>query len=161
MSCRKRLPIGQEIAFHFSQDHAMVTKILDDFTHKHLKYYLVKLFFYYLDRFSRNLAETNKTSWFFGIKNRKIDFFFNFFSTKVFDFISNLNDNCSQLSFEVYNVFVAQKLPISEFLIEFFLPGPWPLLWPSEAAITTSATSIGYQILAEDLSFHMRLCLLL
>ena len=30
-------PIGQEIACHFSQDHAMVTKILD-FIHKHLKY---------------------------------------------------------------------------------------------------------------------------
>ena len=32
---------------------------------------------------------------------------------------------------------------------------------PPEAAISTSATSIGYQILAKDLSFHMRLCLLL
>ena len=29
-----RQPIGQEIACHFSQDHAMVTKILD-FIHKH------------------------------------------------------------------------------------------------------------------------------
>ena len=28
-------PAGQEIACHFSQDHAVVTKILD-FTHKHL-----------------------------------------------------------------------------------------------------------------------------
>ena len=28
-------PTGQEIACHFSQDHAMVTKILD-FIHKHL-----------------------------------------------------------------------------------------------------------------------------
>jgi hypothetical protein len=86
--------------------------------------------------------------------------FFNFFSTKVSDFISNLNDNCSQLSFEVYNVFVAQKLPISEFLIEFFSPGPWPLRRPPEAAISTSATSIGYQILVKYVSFHMRYCLL-
>ena len=54
-------PIGQEIACHFSQDHAMVTKILD-IIHKHPKYQLVKSFFYYLDRFSRNLAETDKTS---------------------------------------------------------------------------------------------------
>ena len=53
--------IGQEIACHFSQDHAMVTKILD-IIHKHPKYQLVKSFFYYLDRFSRNLAETDKTS---------------------------------------------------------------------------------------------------
>ena len=30
-------PIGLEIACHFSQDHAMVTKILD-FIHKHPKY---------------------------------------------------------------------------------------------------------------------------
>ena len=29
------LPIGQEMACHFSQDHAMVIKILD-FIHKHL-----------------------------------------------------------------------------------------------------------------------------
>jgi hypothetical protein len=88
-------------------------------------------------------------------------FFFNFFITKSPNFISNLNDDCSQLSFEVYNVCVAQKLRISEFLIEFFSPGPWPLRRPPEAAISTSATSIGYQILAQDLSFHMRLCLLL
>ena len=76
-------------------------------------------------------------------------FFFKFFITKSPDFISNLNDNCSQLSFEVCKVFVAQKLPISEFLINFFSSGPWPLRRPPEAAISTSATSIGYQILAE------------
>ena len=74
--------------------------------------------------------------------------------------MSNLNDDCSQLSFEVYNVSVAQKLPISEFLIEFFSPGPWPLRRPPEAAISTSATSIGYQILVKYVSFHMRYCLL-
>ena len=87
-------------------------------------------------------------------------FFFKFFITKSPDFISNLNDNCSQLSFEVYNVCVAQKLRISEFLINFLSPGTWPLRRPPEAAISTSATSIGYQILAKDLNFHMRLCLL-
>jgi hypothetical protein len=88
-------------------------------------------------------------------------FFFNFFITKSSNFISNLNDDCSQLSFEVYNVCVAQKLQISEFFIDFFLPGPLPLRRPPEAAISTSATSIGYQILAEYLSFHMIYCLLL
>ena len=88
-------------------------------------------------------------------------FFFNFFITKSPNFISNVNDDCSQLSFEVYNVCVAQKLRISEFLIEFFSPGPWPLRRPPEAAISTSATSIGYQILAEyNVSFHMKYCLL-
>ena len=69
--------------------------------------------------------------------------------------ISNVKNDCSQLPFEVYNVCVAQKLRISEFLIEFFLPGPWPLRRHPEAAISTSATSIGYQILAEDVTFHI------
>ena len=50
-------PIGQEIAYHFSQDHTMVKKFLD-FIDKHLKYKVFKSFFYYLDRFSRNSAET-------------------------------------------------------------------------------------------------------
>ena len=35
------LPIGQEIACHFSLDHTMVTKFLD-FIHKHPKYKVVK-----------------------------------------------------------------------------------------------------------------------
>ena len=87
--------------------------------------------------------------------------FFIIFIAKFSNFISNLNDYCSQLSFEVYNVFVAKKLRISEFFIEFFSSGPWPHPRPLEAAISTSATSIGYQILAEYLSFHMRYCLLL
>ena len=55
------LPGGQGIACHFSLDHAMVTKFLD-FVHKHLKYKVVKSFFYYLDRFSRNSAETESRS---------------------------------------------------------------------------------------------------
>ena len=60
-------------------------------------------------------------------------FFFNFFISKSPNFISNLNEDCSQLSFEVYNVCVAQNLRISEFLIEFFFA--WTL--------ATSATSRG------------------
>ena len=47
-------------------------------------------------------------------------FFFNFFMTKSSNLISNLNDDCSQLSFEVHNVCIARKLQISEFLIEPF-----------------------------------------
>ena len=154
------LPIGQEIARHFSQDQSRFTKFLD-FINKHPRYMVVKKFFYYLCTFFRNSAETEPRSWFFWDRKSKNHFFFIFFITKSCNFISNLNDNCSQLSFEVYNVFVAQKLPISEFLIKFFSPGPWPLRRPPEAAISTSATSIGYQILAKDLNFHMRLCWLL
>ena len=56
----------------------MVTKILD-FIHIHPNKKLVKSFFYYLDRFSRNLAETDKKLQFFEIKKCGIDFF-SFFS---------------------------------------------------------------------------------
>ena len=69
---------------------------------------------------------------FLGSKITK-SIFFNFLITKSSNFISNLNENCSQLSFEVYNVCVAQNLRISEFLIEFFFA--WTL--------ATSATSRG------------------
>ena len=59
--------------------------------------------------------------------------FFIFFKTKVCNFVSNINDNCSQLSFEVYNVFVAQKLKILENSKHFFH------VW----TLATSATSRG------------------
>ena len=85
------LPIGQEIACHFLRDYTMVTKILD-FIHKY-----PNSFFHYLDRFFRNLAETDEKLQFFCSENREINFFFNFFSAKVSDFVSNLNDDCSQL----------------------------------------------------------------
>ena len=55
------LPGAQEIACHFSQDHTMVTKFLD-FIKKHPKYKVVKSFFYYLDRCSRNSAEAEPRS---------------------------------------------------------------------------------------------------
>ena len=94
------------------------------------------------------------------IENHEINFFFSFFSTKVSNFVSKLNDNCSQLSFDVYNIFVAQELPILDFLIIFFSSGPWTLLRSLEAPILTSATSIGYQILAKYVSFYMKYVLL-
>ena len=62
------------------------------------KYKVVKSFFYYLDRFSRNSTETEPRIWFFLIENHKILFFFNFLAPNL---ISNLIDHCSQLSFEV------------------------------------------------------------
>ena len=85
--------------------------------------------------------------------------FFIFFQTKVCNFVSNINEDCSQLSFEVYNVFVAQKLKILENAKHFFH------IWTLATSVTsrglnlTSATSIGSQILAEDTSFHMKHCL--
>ena len=67
------MPTGQEIACHFSQDHTVVTNILD-FIHKHPNLKVVKSFFHYLDKFFRNLAETDKIFGFFEIENHKIDF---------------------------------------------------------------------------------------
>jgi hypothetical protein len=113
------VPAGQEIVCHFSQGHAVVTKILD-FIHKHSNYKLVKSFVHYLDRFFRNLAETDKKLGFFGIKNHKIDFFFNFFIAKSSNFISNMNDNFYEASFEVYYSFVRQKLAILGFSPKIF-----------------------------------------
>ena len=47
-------------------------------------------------------------------------FFFTFFITKVFYFVSNMNDDFHEASFEVYYVFVSQKLVILEFSPQFF-----------------------------------------
>ena len=55
----------------------------------------------------------------------------------------------------MYNICGAQKLHILEFLFKLFSPGPWPLWRPPVAAILTSATSVGYQILAEYVSFEI------
>ena len=79
----------------------MVTKILD-FIHKHLNYKVLKSFFDYLDRFFRNLAETDEKLQFFWSKNLEIDFFFNFCIIKVSYFVSNMNDDFHEASFEVY-----------------------------------------------------------
>ena len=70
---------------------------------------------------------------FCGLKITKSFFFFNFLITKSSNFISNLNDDFSQLSFEVHNVCVAQKLKILENSKQFFLA--WTL--------ATSPTSRG------------------
>ena len=83
----------------------MVTKILD--------YQLVKSFFYYLDRFFRNLVETDKR---LGSKITNLVFFI----TKFFNFISNLNDDFHEASFEVYYVSVSQKLVILGFSPQIF-----------------------------------------
>ena len=69
-----KCPYGFLIGFHFSQDHAMVTKILD-FINKHPKLKVVKSFSYYLYRFYRNLAETDEKLQIFWSENREMDFF--------------------------------------------------------------------------------------
>ena len=69
-------------------------------------------------------------------------FFFNLFITKSSNSISNLNEDCSQLSFEVYNDCVAKKLQISEFLINFFFA--WTL--------ATSATFRGHNFNLSNLN---------
>ena len=97
----------------------MVTKILD-FINKHLKYKILKSFFDYPDRFSGTLAETDEKLQFFSSENHEIDFFFNFFITKVSYFVSNMNYNFHEASFEVYYVSVSQKLVILEFSPHFF-----------------------------------------
>ena len=138
-------PIRQEIACHFSQDHTMIAKFLD-FINKHP---------IYIDGSSRLIGNHD----FLGSKIKKIDFF-NFLK-KNSNFISNLNVDCSQLSFEVYNACVALKLQILEIFDLIFLPWPWPLRRLPESLISTSVTLIGYQTLAKGLSFYVRYCLLL
>ena len=47
-------------------------------------------------------------------------FFFNFFITKVSYFVSNMNDDFHEASFEVYYVSVSQKLVILGFSPQIF-----------------------------------------
>ena len=56
---------------------------------------------------------------FFGSKIAKSTFF-NFFMTKVSYFVSNLNDDFHEASFEVYYISVSQKLTILRFLPQIF-----------------------------------------
>ena len=69
-----KCPYGFLIGCHFSQDHAMITKILD-FINKHPKLKVVKSFSYHLYRFFRNLAETDEKLQFFSNENCEINFF--------------------------------------------------------------------------------------
>ena len=124
-----------------------ITKILA-FIHKHLH------------RFFRNLAETAKKLWFyFGSKITK-PIFFNFFITQSSNFIFKLNDNFFWGFFLVNYNFVSQKLMILEFLSKIFSLWPRSLWKPPEANLCASVTSLRSQILAEDVSFHLRYCLL-
>ena len=77
-------------------------KILN-FSHKQPNKKVVHnvIFFYNVDRFFRNLAKNDKKLRFFWIENHKIDFFSNFFTTKSSKFISTLNGDFYEASFEV------------------------------------------------------------
>ena len=57
---------------------------------------------------------------FFGAKIAKSIFFFTFFITKVSYFVSNLNDDSHEASFEVYYISVSQKLTILGFSPQIF-----------------------------------------
>ena len=63
---------------------------------------------------------TDEKLQFFWSKNREIDFFFNFFITKVSYFVSNMNDDFHEASFKVYYVSVSQKLVILGFSPQIF-----------------------------------------
>ena len=60
-----------------------------------------------------------KNNNFFGAKIAK-SIFFRFFHKKVSYFVSNMNDDFHEASFEVYYVSVSQKLVILEFSPQFF-----------------------------------------
>ena len=100
-----------------------------------------KVIFDYLDSFFRNWPETNKELGFFGIENYKIIFFLNFFITKTSNFILHLNDDFYVDSFEVYIIFLGQKLMIFEFRRTFFSFWPRSLLKPPQAKLWASVTS--------------------
>ena len=55
-----------------------------------------------------------------GSKITKSIFFSNFLKTKTSNFISYMNDDFYEDSFEVYNIFLGQKLTILEFLPKIF-----------------------------------------
>ena len=97
----------------------MVTKVLD-FINKHPLVEGSKVIFYYVYMFFKNLTETDEKLQIFLSENREIDFFFNFFIRKVSYFVSNLNDDFHEASFEVYYVSVSQKLVIFGFSPQIF-----------------------------------------
>ena len=71
-------------------------------------------------------------------------------------FSLSLNDDFYKASFEVYYVSVSKKLGILEFSSKIFSFWPWSLPIPPEAKVWASATSMRSQILAGDVSFHMK-----
>ena len=80
---------------------------------------------------------------------------FLFFHNKTSNFISYLNDDLYEDSFEVYKNFLGQKLMILAFCLRFFSLWPRSLLKPQTMTFSDPA-----QILAEYFSFHMMYCLL-
>ena len=98
----------------------MVTKILD-FIHKDLNYKVLKSFFDYPERFFRNLVETDEKITIFLEQKSRNRFCFDFFIKKFSYFVSNMNDDYPEASFEVYYISVSQKLAILGFSSKIFL----------------------------------------
>ena len=60
---------------------------------------------------------------------------------------SILKNDCSQLSFAMYNMHSSKISILESFLFQLFLPGPWPLGPPPETVIAThSDVSIAQKI---------------
>ena len=79
-----------------------------------------------------------------GSKITKSIFFSTFSNQKTSDFVSYMNDDFYDDSFEAFNSFLGQKLTILEFSPKIYF-------------VLTSVTS---EILTKGVSFHMRYCLL-
>ena len=123
---------------------------------------MVKSFFDYLGRFFRNWAETNKELGFFAIETYKSKFFKTFSLKNPSNFTSYLNDNFYEDSFDVHiDHFSRSKTDNFRISPKVFSFWPWSLQKPLVAKLWTSVTSLRSQILAEDVSFYVRHCLLI
>ena len=79
-----------------------------------------KVVYDYLDRCFKKLAETDEKLKFFWSENWEIHLYSIFFITKVFYFVSYLNEDFHEASFEVYYVSVSQKMVILGFSPQIF-----------------------------------------
>ena len=87
--------------------------------------------------------------------------FFNFFITKVSYFVSNLNDDFHEASFEVYYISVSQKLTILGFSpqIFFILTSVTSDTSWGQTMSLSDLNEVSNFSLAEVASFHMKQCL--
>ena len=105
---------------HWPEGDITARSLLHSITHRKLEG--SKSFFHYFDRFFRNLDKTDRKLGFFGLEYHKIIFLFPIFITKSSNFISNINDDFDEASFEVYYIIsVRQKLAILGFSTKIFL----------------------------------------
>ena len=107
--------INPEIACHCSQDHAMVTRCYRLYSYPCQLEVSTVIFLLSRQVFQKFSRDRQKIIIF---RDRKMLnwLFFNFFKTKVSNFVSI----SMTISFEVYYIFVAQKLKILENVKQFF-----------------------------------------